>query len=43
VFSLSKQTLIGIDADTFYYQLATGAGLGGFEGTDIGLVAQEPS
>jgi len=39
---LSKQTLIGIGANAFYYQQVTGdsgkgALLGGFEGTDIGV------
>jgi hypothetical protein len=39
---LSKQTLIGIGANAFYYQQVTGdsgsgARLGGFEGTDIGV------
>jgi len=39
---LSKQTLIGIGANAFYYQQVTadsgsGARLGGFEGTDFGV------
>jgi hypothetical protein len=39
---LSKQTLIGIGANAFYYQQVTGdsgsgARLGGFEGTDVGV------
>ena len=39
---LSKQTLVGIGANAFYYQQVTGdsgsgAVLGGFEGTDVGV------
>jgi hypothetical protein len=39
---LSKQTLVGIGANAFYYQQVTGdsgsgAVLGGFKGTDVGV------